>query len=780
MAEETTNTSESEHSESHAHQHNAAAQPQHEHHVHHEQHSHEREKFQPSKYKKHVLVTLLYLVVALVMFYQITLHITTVAPGTGADTYQNLWDVWWVKYAVFNLHSNVFYTHMLFWPVGASLAFQTLSPLLGLVSSPFQMLGGTVFGYNVMFFVGFALSGLCMFVLADYLTKNNYAALIAGFIFAFSAFHIAQSFSHIHYTNIEFIPLFLYFFLRVLNEKRSYLNIIGMSASFALTTLIGNIEQTIMLFLAFVLILVIYLFYKETRKRMISRNFVISLVLFVVLALVIGAWNFVPLIKAITQSGGLGIANYLNTPQTNAEWSASPLAFLLPSYYNGLIYHSGVPQWVYNSLYVPDPVEKVAYVGYVVIALLILAVYKYRKEMLPWAICAVVFAWLSLGPAFGLYSVYHAMPAINVIREPGRFDLMASLFVAIIGAYGAKALFEMFAPEHNKGRNGFALVMLVVILALMFVENNGMVIGASSPFTTAISVPKFYNEIANVPGNFSVLEIPALPAGFNNTYLYPGEETFYTSITKKPLVGGYLGGRQNITSTLLLYNIPLVIETTTLIDNGSAYYLSPVTENYTNQTLLTLYNYNTEFVTVHYGAFSQQELNQLLSYMESVFGNPVYQDNSTMAFQTAAAVNRTLFKSYVSYPSLTQWQSVGLFTNGTQETYWEPLGVASVIVYAPFASKSPTTDIYSTVAYINTTIRFTAFSRAPQSLYIGEPAGSNGTSLNTLAKIGITTSPVEYSVRIPLISGPTDNPLLFVSSYNNTPVYIKNLTFSRS
>ena len=74
-----------------------------------------------AKYGKHVIVTLLFLAVALIMFYQITLHMSTRCSRYGADTYQNLWNIWWVKYAVFDLHTSVFYTKLLFWPLAAGL-----------------------------------------------------------------------------------------------------------------------------------------------------------------------------------------------------------------------------------------------------------------------------------------------------------------------------------------------------------------------------------------------------------------------------------------------------------------------------------------------------------------------------------------------------------------------------------------------------------------------------------------------------------------------------------
>ncbi|MFI5412458.1 MAG: hypothetical protein ACHQX1_01045 [Candidatus Micrarchaeales archaeon] len=730
------------------------------------------------KYLPFIIAFILYLAVASVMFYPITAHIFTNAPGTGADTYQNLWDIWWVRYAVFNLHTNAFYTNMIFWPIGANLVFQTLAPLNGIIYAPFGALG-TVFTYNIMFLVGFALSGLCMYVLAEYLTNNSYAALVSGFIFAFSAFHIAQSYSHIHFINIEWIPLFFYFFLRVMHEEKNYLNIVGMATSFALTTLMGNIEQTLMLLIAFVIILVVYLFYNDTRKRILSIGFAAWIVLFLVLAFVIGSWNFIPLLKTITNPNNVGIANYLNTAVYNIAWSVKPLGFFIPSYANGVIFFAGVPNWVYASAYPITPVENVGYIGYAVLALVAYAIYKHRKGMLPWIIGAVVFAWLSLGPSFGLYSIYHALPFINVIREPGRFDLIFTMFIAIIAAYGVEELIEYVGQMNKSSRNNtMAYALVIVLLAIMFIESNGMPIGKSPYQITKITIPQLYTQIANIPGNFSVLELPTLPLGNNASNLYPGEETFYTSVTHKPLVGGYIS-RQNVSSSVLIYNIPLTVQTSYLITNGTGYYPSPINENFTNQTLFSLYNYNTEIVTLHKDAFSLQQLQIIESYLAATFGHPVYNDNSVIAFQTFSAINRSIFNSFVAYPILSDWAETSMFVNGSNYNFWIPSGPGAVAVYAPYQAARILNPVQNAGApsYINTTISFVATSSVPQTLYISGQKSDNSTV--RIASLSINSSINEYTVNTVLVSGPLGNELFFTSSNRNTQVLINGITFTR-
>ncbi|MGI0134539.1 MAG: hypothetical protein ACREBW_06250, partial [Candidatus Micrarchaeaceae archaeon] len=306
-------------------------------HAHAREEGHKRQESLLKKYAPQIAATVIYLLIALVMFYPITLNMTSVAPGTGGDTFQNLWGIWWVNYATFNLHTSIYMTNLLFWPVGVNLAFQTLTPLSALVSVPFQAVN-LVFAYNVLFFLGFAMSGLGMFILADYLVKNRYAAFIAGIIFAFSAFHIAQSYAHIDFMALEWVPLFLYFFLRVLHEKRSIINIVGMSACFAFATLMGVIQISLMLLLIMFMVIVAYLVNRPTRGTILRKDLWLSLAIFAVLAFIIGAWNFVPIISTLAQPGSLATANAMNDVQHNAIWSNNLLAFFVPSYYNGIFY----------------------------------------------------------------------------------------------------------------------------------------------------------------------------------------------------------------------------------------------------------------------------------------------------------------------------------------------------------------------------------------------------------------------------------------------------------
>lgn len=294
-------------------------------------------------------------------------------------------------------------------------------------------------------------------------------------------------------------------------------------------------------------------------------------------------------------------------------------------------------------------------------------------------------------------------------------------------------------------------------------------------------VPKLYSYLAAMPGNFSVLQLPAQPSQSSSLPLLSiGKSTYYTSITHKPLVGGYVT-RSNITDTLSLYNIPLVMQDQWLSAYGSLNSPSPIIENYTNQTLLTLFNYNTAYVVIDETAYNSSSLSKIGAYLVSMFGNPVYADNTTAAFSTSKAINASLFRSYVAYPIPIQWQSSLLPSNGTYRLVWSPYGSGAVVVYAPYKNTTGIPQkIQSGVSYgINTTVSvYAQATTSPQKLYILEQVGS---STKTLTQFNLTTTLTRFALNLTLPSGPVGSTLFFMpgAGSTNASIAISGITFTR-
>lgn len=641
------------------------------------------------------------------MFWEVTINITAGTVNGGGDVYQLLWDLWWVPYSMFTLHQSPYTTNLLFYPLGKiNLASQTLMPLAGILTLPLQLVN-LAFTYNTLFFLSFALGGLFMYMLANYFVKNKYAAFIAGLIFAFSPMHIAQAYSHLQWTSIEFIPLFILFFIRTIREKHRKYAIVA-AVSFVLLTFVGDIEQAIIIIVFVILSLIVFALID--RKDLLNKHTYINFGLMAVIIMVLSSPFLIPLFSLVNRNT-LNTTNQLSDVPHNMLYSDNLVSFFMPSYYNGIFNNiiAGQTQNLYGlnysgRAYSANVTERVSYLGYSVILLSILGIYyafknrKVREVLLPIVVIAV-FLLLALGPYIQIYTavtriptlffLYRNIPLFNLVREPGRFDVIITVFIALLSAMGIESLLAKEARHQRK----MALVCVFAILIL--IEYNGTPLSQAfaNSLVTSTYIPKAYYELGKVPGNFSVLILPALPNLLNGSAFYAGQSMYYQTamnskgIPAKPIVGGYTG-RENNSQIQLLESIPLVVSASYLQSGQRFVYPYPISENYTNLTLLWLGSYHVGALSVIRSAYNQSQLLQLYSYLIRTFGSPVYQDQNATVFSVNNAVQRGAGRSLVAYIEGV-WEPGYVFCysflncNQTFATTWWGLNLRGITLLSP-------------------------------------------------------------------------------------------------
>lgn len=381
----------------------------------------QKTKLDSGKYLFYLFAIIVYLLLALVRFNNIVAKINTTIPGHDGDTFANIWSMWWVGYAVFHAHQSIFYTKLLYWPIGSNLVFQTMSPIGSLLSYPFQFIS-VPFAYNMIFLLSFPLSGIGMLILAEYLVKNRYAAFVSGLVFSFSAFHIAEAYAHLDWMFIGWVPLAIYFFLKILDDENFSLRQltgvwapVGLGIALVLTVFMGDVEQGIMLCMVLFVILLFYLLNKVRKKGLDSAMIYKTakkIGLAAVIAFILGFWGFIPLVSAVLKPGNTITINFFNTISAEEAQSYVAASFFLPNFYNNYL-TSGI----FNSPSYPlfSSVERTGYITYTVLALCILGIYKYRKKSVMWIIIAVLFGWLALGPYIQLYSASSGIPGLFLL-----------------------------------------------------------------------------------------------------------------------------------------------------------------------------------------------------------------------------------------------------------------------------------------------------------------------------------------------------------------------------
>jgi len=138
-------------------------------------------------------------------------------------------DIWDGKFTAWVLHWDFAQTfrdplHLfdanIFHPARSALAFSENLYGAALFGFPLYAAGAsTLTAYNVLFLLGMFLSGMGAWALARYVTRDEAASLLAGLIYAFNPWRLAQI-PHIQFQWGAFLPLFLLFLLKYLDGGR--------------------------------------------------------------------------------------------------------------------------------------------------------------------------------------------------------------------------------------------------------------------------------------------------------------------------------------------------------------------------------------------------------------------------------------------------------------------------------------------------------------------------------------------------------------------------------
>lgn len=132
--------------------------------------------------------------------------------------------VWFLRWLPFALGhgENPLFTTYLNAPDGVNSMWNASMPVAGLAMWPFTSSFGPIFSYNLLVTLAVALSAWCAFLAARRYVESPLAAALAGLLYGFSPYMIAQSQGHLHVT-LAFVPplMLLVFDEIVVRQRRS-------------------------------------------------------------------------------------------------------------------------------------------------------------------------------------------------------------------------------------------------------------------------------------------------------------------------------------------------------------------------------------------------------------------------------------------------------------------------------------------------------------------------------------------------------------------------------
>jgi hypothetical protein len=160
------------------------------------------------------------------------------------DTAFNTWVITWVAHQLTNAPLQLFEAPI-FYPAKRALAFSEHMAVQGAMTVPLQWVGASpVLTYNLLVWLGLALSGFAMACLVRTWTGSVLGGIVAGCLYSFNAYTLT-SYAHLQALHLEFLPLVLYAFDRVLRDARTA-HVLLLIGSFVLQALCSNYTMVMM------------------------------------------------------------------------------------------------------------------------------------------------------------------------------------------------------------------------------------------------------------------------------------------------------------------------------------------------------------------------------------------------------------------------------------------------------------------------------------------------------------------------------------------------------
>ena len=524
-------------------------------------------------WRKHLIIIIAYTIIALVMTLPLALNFTSAIPGVEGDSTSFLWALGWAKSALIDLHVNPFRTDYVFYPLGGATQLMWAVSLIGFVSIPLQSLFGLIASYNLLYLAATVLTAYGTFLLADYVLRNSQfvtrnskfdssplppfqtlllfkfvtehrklatrhtplATFAAGLVFAFAPLRLGYGLAFLNLFNTQFIPFFVLFLIRATRE-RSWRDAVIAGIFFGLN---AYIDFQIAAFLAlFALIYAAYVVVSDWRA---ARSSIARWAIAALVAALIAA----PMLAVLQQDFDAEGGNYIGVfpIKYSLDRSYDLVSYFAPNARSSI--YTSVPIKItgINAPNKPDDVtplnpDSQSFIGYIALALAAYAAVRRWRAARFWLLAATLFALFGLGPSLHIlgrdtgiplpYLALHETPILNNIRIPMRYGILVSFALAMLAAIAIDDLQRRAARGEGRGAKVVLRFTLLLLPLAILIES------AVLPYPTqSLSVPQIYNDLARVPGDFTILEIP--------TYNWRGASAleWYQAIGDKRILRAY-------------------------------------------------------------------------------------------------------------------------------------------------------------------------------------------------------------------------------------------------
>lgn len=458
-------------------------------------------------------IVALYALLTIGMTWPFAMRLKTHFADGSSDVWINPWGTWWTEKAISEGRSPYF-TDLLFYPYGVSLVFHSFSHVNTAIALVLRPWLGYVGAENMAVLLAHALSGYTMFCLVRQITRSKMGAFLAGLVFAFFPYRMAES-THPGIVTTQWMPLYFLYLLQLVEKQRARHAVLA-AAFLVLTALSYWHQMTFALVLSAAYLGYLLLVERDRWSKAVARNLIILMGL--------TGLMLVPFLYPI-------VCDQLSVSSSDFEASLTDgrgndlIAYLLPP--------KGHPLWgpIFERAHERIGTYRTGYVGLLVLGLCAAgAILNWRFARF-WILLALLSMLLAIGPylqvcghATGIL-VPWSVPITQLLRHPLRFNLLLGFALAVASGIGLSCLMDRLTAVRSSLRYAFA----GSALALVLVEY----LSVPFPITTEATVPGFYYLLDDSDGQRAVL---GLPMGRSPSKRY----MFYQMIHGRPIVEGHV------------------------------------------------------------------------------------------------------------------------------------------------------------------------------------------------------------------------------------------------
>ena len=478
-----------------------------------------------------LMILAIYGLLAIIMTWPVITKLGTDLAGGHSDLWIHQWTFWWIKQALLN-GLNPFYTSLIYYPSGVSLTSHNIAWFNVALWLPLQAIIGNTAAYNLIFIAVYTLNGFVFYLFAYELTDSRPASFIGGVVFGFWPYTLSHN-DHPNMVVLFWVPLTLIFLHRTyMRQQMKYALLAAVSVAMIGITRWQLLVMSAPILLAYVL----YLFLTETNGR--KRHTVGLFLLTGVLAFLLMAPLASPLVR-----DQLARNDTADVTVLEKEGVTDLLSYVIPPVlYNHFWRDVPFPSWFLEPYEnIAASVHYIPFVGYLTIILAIYGAVRGWSKTWFWTLLLLMYFFLALGSTFTFdgqrftmvpmpYRLLGESLIATLIRRPHRLNLFLSMPVAMLVTF---AMVDILQRIRLRMPRRETVVVTVVTLAtgLIILWENPI----SPPFpTTSTEIPLWYQQLAEDPDQFGILELPTYDRGFDKIYM------FYQIQHGKPITGGHV------------------------------------------------------------------------------------------------------------------------------------------------------------------------------------------------------------------------------------------------